>query len=73
MVASTSIMLRSRPPTRYITQEGKVCSGGAGGGAGGDSGGGVVVTDSGGGDSVVKTPTVLQSLEVLELIALTFQ
>ena len=63
MVISTSIMVRSRPLTRYITQWGKVCWGGAGGGVGGDSaGGGVVVTDSGGGDSVVKAPTALQAL-----------
>ena len=43
--------------------------GGGGGGEGGIDTGGVAW----GGDSVVKAPTALQALWVLELMALTFQ
>ena len=53
MVISSSIMVRSRPPIRYITQPGMV---GWGGGEGGGGDGGE------GGGSVVKAPTALQSL-----------
>ena len=83
-------MVRSKAPTRYITQPGVACwagSGGlgggglgggdcgAGGGLGDDSGiGGGLGDDSGAGcDSVVKAPTALQALCVLEPLALTFQ
>ena len=55
MVINSSIMVRSRPPTKYITQSAEVCWGGG-------VGGGVVVADSWGGDSVVKAPTELQAL-----------
>ena len=67
---NSSIIIRTRPPTRYITQWGVVGWGeggsGAGGGSGGDGGAGDRDGDSGGGGegggSVVKAPTALQSL-----------
>jgi len=64
MVINSSIMVRSRPPTRYIIQSGMVGWGEAGGGGGDDD-----EADSGarggggdGGGSVVKAPTALQVL-----------
>jgi len=71
---NSSIIIRTRPPTRYTTQWGVVSwggDGGAGGGSGGDGGAGDRDGDSGGGGeggggegggSVVKAPTALQSL-----------
>ena len=69
MVISNSIMVRSRPPIRYITQPGMVGwgRGEGGGGAGGGAGVGSDLlggddSDGGGGDAVVKAPTALQAL-----------
>ena len=77
MVIISSTIVRSKAPTRYITQSGVACWAGGGGGlGGGGSGTGIEVGgvgSSAGGDSVVKAPTALQALEVLEPIALTFQ
>ena len=81
MVISSSTMVRSRPPTRYFTQSGIVGGDGAGGDGGGGGSGGdndaddnfAGDDDSEGGVSVVKAPTALQLLWVLDPIALTFQ
>ena len=72
MIISSSIMVRSSPPTRYITQSGVVGWDGAGDGRGGDGGDNSGDDDdgdssaggdsSGDGDSVVKAPTALQAL-----------
>ncbi len=76
-------MVRSRAPPRYIAQLGRVnwaTSGGDDGCGDGDDGCGDGEADSSGGsdgsdggDSVVKAPTALQALWLLELLALTFQ
>ena len=74
-------MVRSKAPTRYITQLGVPCwsdDGVLGGGLGGcglNVGSSTVGDDdsSAGDDSVVKALTALQSLCVSGLIALTFQ
>ena len=75
MVTNSRTIVKSRPPNRYITQSGVDCW--AGGGVGGGDGGGGEGEDDdtfgGGEDSVVKALAALQSLRVLEPVALTFQ
>ena len=69
MTINCSTIVKSKAPTRYVTQSGVVCwagddwgEGGLGGTLGSGGVGGGDDTFSSGGDSVVKTPTALQVL-----------
>ena len=77
---NSSIMIRDRAPIKYFTQSGMVGWGGAGGDEGSwddeddwDDEDGWGDGARVGCDSVVKALAALQSLQVSELVALTFQ
>ena len=81
MITNSTVTVKPMNPIRYIIQSGVVCWASGivcwvGGGDDDDEDGGDDGSGSGSGsgcDSVVKALAALQSLQVSELVALTFQ
>lgn len=83
MITNSTVTVKPMNPIRYIIQSGVVCwasgivcwvGGGDDGDEGsGDDGSGFGFGSGSGCDSVVKALAALQSLQVSELVALTFQ
>lgn len=83
MITNSTVTVKPMNPIRYIIQSGVVCwasgvvcwvGGGDDGDEGsGDDGSGFGSGSGSGCDSVVKALAALQSLQVSELVALTFQ